>query len=100
METEEYVSDPQLIIYAIFMASILMSSGDRNDEFGLGLQNNMLYDVVAADAGPGTTTVNTHTMNVTCGTSSNMFWREGNLSDGRALWASERSLRSITETGA
>ncbi|KAJ7277326.1 hypothetical protein C8J57DRAFT_1581780 [Mycena rebaudengoi] len=49
---------------------ILMDKGGRaDDEFGLGLQHNMLYDVLAVDAGPGTTTVNTHTMHVTCGTS-------------------------------
>ncbi|KAJ7234549.1 hypothetical protein C8J57DRAFT_1729028 [Mycena rebaudengoi] len=64
------LDDIQLISYATFMASILMDKGGRtNDDFGLGLQNNILYDVVAADAGPGTTMVNTHTMHVTCGSS-------------------------------
>jgi hypothetical protein len=39
-----------------------------NIGFGLGLQQNMLYDVVASNIGPGTATVNTYTLNVTCGT--------------------------------
>ncbi|KAJ7277304.1 hypothetical protein C8J57DRAFT_1223052 [Mycena rebaudengoi] len=66
-----YASDPQFISSATFSASLMMNNGDRHsDEFRLGLQNNMIYDVVAADTGPGTTTVNTHTMNVTCGTPS------------------------------
>ncbi|KAJ7277297.1 hypothetical protein C8J57DRAFT_1581699 [Mycena rebaudengoi] len=86
--TEEYVYDPQLIAYATFMASMLMEKGSRtNDGFSLGLQNNMLYDLVAPNTRPGTTTVNTHTMDVTCGTSSPGFVTQFKSSvDGRLYW--------------
>jgi hypothetical protein len=67
---------------------MLMEKGSRtNDGFGLGLQNNMLYDLVAPNTRPGTTTVNTHTMDVTCGTSSPGFVTQFKSSvDGRLYW--------------
>ncbi|KAJ7222009.1 hypothetical protein C8J57DRAFT_1593434 [Mycena rebaudengoi] len=94
-----YVSDPQLISSATFLASILMDKGDRpNDEFGLGLQNNMLYDIVAADTGPGTTTVNTHTMNVTCGTSTTANSTSQRIKvDGRLYWDISRPKSDYTD---
>jgi hypothetical protein len=76
-----------------------MDKGDRpNDEFGLGLQNNMLYDIVAADTGPGTTTVNTHTMNVTCGTSTTANSTSQRIKvDGRLYWDISRPRSDYTD---
>jgi hypothetical protein len=77
-----------------------MDTGDGPNEFGLGLQDNILYDVVAANTGSGTTTVNTHTMNVTCGTSS-MSRRYKSQIDGRLYWVySESGYDGLTEMGA
>ncbi|KAF8142848.1 hypothetical protein K438DRAFT_1784354 [Mycena galopus ATCC 62051] len=68
--------------------------------FGLGLRENMLYDFVQK-SGPGTATVNTHTMNVSpvrfqtenvastgqASIDSNIFFPR--TSGGRPLWASQ-----------
>ncbi|KAJ7271511.1 hypothetical protein C8J57DRAFT_1226099 [Mycena rebaudengoi] len=81
---------------------VLMNKrGRTTDGFGLGLQNNMLYDIVAADTGPGTTIVNTHTMNVTCGTLSTSSTTQLEDSNGRLYWVPTRPRLNavfITET--
>ncbi|KAJ7231832.1 hypothetical protein C8J57DRAFT_1580554 [Mycena rebaudengoi] len=103
-QTASFAANSTLSSPFLHALLILMGKGDRTkDEFGLGLQNNMLYDVAAADTGPGTTTLNTYTMNVTCVTSTtpSISQRNKDSTTGAFYWNIERSpidLYSIAET--
>ncbi|KAF7357351.1 hypothetical protein MSAN_01330900 [Mycena sanguinolenta] len=58
-----------MITSATSMASMFINEvAPGTSGFGLGLQDNMVYDIVVSTTGPGTATVNAHTMNVSCGT--------------------------------
>ncbi|KAJ7903179.1 hypothetical protein B0H13DRAFT_2274857, partial [Mycena leptocephala] len=69
-EGEEDPTYAEVLSSAIAMATmfIYQLKAPSNIGFGLGLQQNMLSDVVASNIGPGTATVNTYTLNVTCAT--------------------------------
>jgi hypothetical protein len=80
------------------LAAILMDRGNRSsDEFAIGRQNNVLYDTVDAEVGPGTASVNTYTMHVTCGTSHNEHGTAHQ--NGNSSWEYPE-LPFITEIGA
>ncbi|KAJ7114433.1 hypothetical protein C8R44DRAFT_795664 [Mycena epipterygia] len=90
----------EMISSASSMATIFMDQEDPTDSgFGLGLRQNVLYDVIAANTGPGTATINTHTMNVTCGTATDVnAIHTDPLTDGRSVWlTNDYDPSSITE---
>ncbi|KAJ6578548.1 hypothetical protein B0H19DRAFT_1063020 [Mycena capillaripes] len=81
----------QMIDFALSMASASITKQDpSNTGFGLGLQANMLYDVVSPNTGSGSVKVNTHIMNVTCGTAPEDYvataYSDLVGTDGRIMW--------------
>ncbi|KAJ7572192.1 hypothetical protein C8J56DRAFT_1078657 [Mycena floridula] len=64
------IGDPvsnKLIASALLIVQLLQNLKSRDSGFELGLQDNMLYDILKNNSGVGTPTVNSHTMNVSCG---------------------------------
>ncbi|KAJ7600275.1 hypothetical protein C8J56DRAFT_1156708 [Mycena floridula] len=57
----------ELLLSAPSFVRVLQNLRSHDSGFGLGLQDNMLYDVLKNNSVVGTPTVNSHTMNVSCG---------------------------------
>ncbi|KAJ7600176.1 hypothetical protein C8J56DRAFT_1072926 [Mycena floridula] len=63
-----YLADfsDKLITSTPLIVRVIEQLKSRDSGFGLGLQDNMLYDILKNNSGVGTTKVNSHTMNVSC----------------------------------
>ncbi|KAJ7600272.1 hypothetical protein C8J56DRAFT_1156707 [Mycena floridula] len=57
----------ELVTSAPLIVRVLQNPKSRDSGFGLGLRDNMLYDVLKNNSGVGTPMVNSHVMNVSCG---------------------------------
>ncbi|KAJ7600266.1 hypothetical protein C8J56DRAFT_1073083 [Mycena floridula] len=63
----DWANPSGLIDYAPSIVRVLQQLKSRDSGFELGLQDNMVYDVLKNNSGVGTAMVNSHMMNVSCG---------------------------------